>query len=87
MSDFNAELSELHQLVVDEELGLPATIDEFGRIQFEHPDLGELETVLREYNPEYMMIQCRLFQNDTRKKEDLIRLCNTVNGGSSPSCG
>jgi len=80
MSDYNEELSELHQLVVNEELGLPATIDEDGWIQFSHPDLGELETVLREYNPEYMMLQCRFFQDDTRKKDDLIRICNAVNG-------
>jgi hypothetical protein len=80
MSDYNEELSELHQLVVNEELGLPATIDEDGWIQFTHPDLGDLETVLREYNPEYMMVQCRFFQDETRKKEDLIRICNGVNG-------
>ena len=80
MSDYNEELSELHQLVVQEELGLPAEIDEFGWIQFTHPDLGECETVLREYNPEYMVIQCRFFQDETRKREDVMRICNRVNG-------
>ena len=81
MSDYNEELSELHQLVVQEELGLPATIDdESGWVQFTHPDLGEVAIVLREYNPEYMVISCTFFQDKTRKREDLMRVCNQVNG-------
>ncbi|MEA2569234.1 MAG: hypothetical protein QOI24_1235 [Acidobacteriota bacterium] len=81
MSDYNEELSELHQFVVSEGLGLPATIDEDGWIQFTHPGLGDVETVLREYNPEYMMVQCRFFSDDGRQKDDLIRVCNRVNNG------
>jgi hypothetical protein len=79
MSDYNEELSELHQHVVEDELGLPATIDDDGWIQFSYPEFGEFETVLREYNPEYMMLQCRFFHDEARQKDDLIRICNAVN--------
>jgi hypothetical protein len=81
MSDYNEALCELHQEVVQDELGLSAAIDEDGRIQFKDPDLGELIINLREYNPEYMNLHCVIFGDykGTRAPEDILRVCNSVN--------
>ncbi|MGD0498834.1 MAG: hypothetical protein ABSC23_10415 [Bryobacteraceae bacterium] len=73
------QLAELHQRVVQDELGLPATIDEAGYVNFEHPDLGELYISLNESIPEYMQFVCLFYRDETRALEDLMRVCNNVN--------
>ncbi len=51
------QLAELYQRVVQEELGLSATIDERDCVLFEHPDLGELFIGLNAAKaPEYMRL-------------------------------
>ncbi len=81
MPDYNQELSELHQYIVQEELDLPATIDDMGWILFTDSDLGEMELNLREYNPEFMKLTGVVFSDpkNTRAREDLLRACNTAN--------
>jgi hypothetical protein len=79
MADYNKKLSELHQRVVRDKLGVSATIDESGYVLFKHPDLGELEIVLREYNPEQMILQCTFDDYATRAREVLMQVCNSVN--------
>lgn len=78
--DYNRELSELHQRVVQDELGFVATIDELGWVQFKVPRLGECKIILREYHPEFMEFCCVFFQGKTqRPQEDFLRICNLVN--------
>jgi hypothetical protein len=80
--DYNVELSQLHQRVWQDELGLPATIDEDGWVQFGHTDLGDLQVILREYSPNAVKLSCRFFEDFTDKApahEDLMRICNEVN--------
>jgi predicted RNA-binding Zn ribbon-like protein len=81
VSDYNKELSELHQRVVQDEFGLSATIDDMGWILFEDSDLGEMTINLREYNQEYMNLHGVVFGDyeNTRAREDLLRGCNSVN--------
>jgi hypothetical protein len=81
MADYNVKLSQLHQRVVQAELQVLATIDEYGSVGFKDPDLGELRIALREYSPEFMMLECVVFEDHkgTRPREDLVRACITVN--------
>ncbi len=46
MADYNVRLSRLHHRVWQEELGLSATIDEFGWIQFESDALDSLTIII-----------------------------------------
>jgi hypothetical protein len=81
-ADYNVKRSQFHQRVWQEELGLSATIDEYGCVQFGHTDLGELEVILREYSPEGAKLSCKFFEDLTGKApahEDLMRICNRVN--------
>lgn len=81
MSDYNEELSELHQRVVQDELGVPATIDDIGWVEFKDSDLGEMTITLREYNPEFMRLHAVVFADtkDTRSRDRLLRACNSAN--------
>ncbi len=81
MADYNEELSELHQHVVQTELNLSATIDDMGWILFTDSDLGEMIINLREYNPEFMQLTGVVFADpkNTRAREDLLRACNSAN--------
>ena len=87
MADYNVKLSQLHQRVWQDELGLLATIGEHGDIQVKHPDLGELKIDLYEYSPEMMSLKCTFFgdydnpgsAHVARAHEDLMRICNSVN--------
>jgi len=82
MGDYNVKLSRLHHRVWQEELGVPATIDEYGWIQFSPTALGELSIVLREYSQEGMNLQCRIFEDFSDKApphQVLVQVCNTVN--------
>ncbi len=79
MADYNQRLSQLHQRVWQDELELPATIDEYGWIEFEPTALGELSIILREYNPEGMTLSIRFFDDPTYSRGDLMRICNSVN--------
>lgn len=65
---------------MQDELGLLATIDERGCVQVKHPDLGEVEIFLTDSRPEYMDIQCAIFNDYDRAHEDLMQICNIVNG-------
>ena len=79
MADYNKKLSELYRRVAEDELGVEATIDEYGWIQCEHPNLGEFQIVLREYSPEYMQIAVPFFDDQAVPREVLLRAANTVN--------
>lgn len=79
MADYNVELSQLHRRVWQDELGLPATIDEYGWVDFGSTDLGELCIMLREYSPERMTLSVKFFTDDTLSSTDLLRICNNVN--------
>lgn len=80
MSNHNAELSDLHRRVVQVVLQVPATIDEGGDVNFQHPYLGELSIDLDGSKPEWMdlvwMINRRI---ETHSFDDLVRICNEVN--------
>lgn len=80
MADYNVELSQLHQRVWQDCLGLPATIDEYGWVDFGSTAIGELSIVLREYNPESLKISVKFFTDEGRSSEDLMRICNEING-------
>lgn len=82
MTDYNVELSQLHQRVWQDEFGIPAEIDEYGWIQFGPTPLGELSIVLREYGQEGMKLQCKIFEDFSDKApahEALLQICNRVN--------
>lgn len=79
MADYNVELSQFHQRVWQDELGLPATIDEYGWVDFGSTDLGELCIMLREYSPERMTLSVKFFTDDTLSSTDLLRICNNIN--------
>lgn len=81
MSDYNEELSKLHQRVVQIVLQIPATIDDMGWILFNDSDLGEMTLNLREYNPEFMQLTGVVFEDyqNIRAYEDLLRACNSAN--------
>jgi hypothetical protein len=79
--DYNVELAELHQRVVQEELGLLATIDESGYVNFEN-ELGKLYIVLQKSIPEYMGLHCMFYRGETHALQNLRRICNSVNESS-----
>ena len=81
MSDYNEELSRLHQRVVQIVLQIPATIDDMGWILFNDSGLGDMIINLREYNPEFMKLHAVVFGDykNTRVREDLLRACNIAN--------
>jgi len=79
MADYNVELSQLHRRVWQDELGLPATIDEYGWVDFGSTDLGELCIMLREYSPDGMELSVKFFTDASVPNEDLLRICNNVN--------
>jgi len=82
MGDYNVRLSQLHLHVWQTVFGLPATIDEYGWIQFGETPLGELCVILREYSQEGMELQCRIwedFSDSAPKHDDVLRICNAVN--------
>ena len=82
-ADPKRQLAELYQRVVQDELGLLATIEEDGDVLFEHPDLGGLFISLNaEKDPECMRLMLPAFVVDATRwasLEDLIRICNRVN--------
>ncbi len=83
MSDPTRRLAELYQRVVQEELELPATIEEDGDVLFTHPELGDFFISLNaEKDPEYMKLVFPAFLFDATRdvaSEDLVRLCNNLN--------
>lgn len=79
MADYNLKLSQFHQRVWQNALGLPATIDEYGGIQFGSTSLGELSIFLHEYIPEGLELKLRFFDDRTSPCNDLIQICNSVN--------
>ncbi|HXU34774.1 MAG TPA: hypothetical protein VN937_00140 [Blastocatellia bacterium] len=75
-------LAELYQRVVQDELGLLATIEEDGDILFEHPDLGGFFISLNaEQDPEYMKLMLPAFFDATRgvSRDHLVQICNRIN--------
>lgn len=79
MSDYNAELSDLYRRVVQSEFQVPATIDEGGDVNFQHPYLGELSISLDGSKPEWMDLVWMINRIETHAFEDLVRICNDVN--------
>jgi hypothetical protein len=82
MSDPGRQLAELYQRVVQDELGLIATIAEDGDILLEHPDLGEFFISLNaDQDPEYMKLMLPAFFDATRgvSRHDLVQICNRIN--------
>lgn len=82
MSDPRQQLAELYQRVVQDELGLLATIDELGCVLFEHPDIGRFFIGLNAAKaPEYMKLTLSGFFDATQGVgyEDLVRICNKLN--------
>lgn len=79
MADYNVELSQLHHRVWQDELGLPATIDEYGWIDFGTTNIGEMCIMLREYSPDGMELSVKFFTDAAIPNEDLLRICNSVN--------
>jgi len=79
MADYNVKLSQFHQRVWQDELEAPATIDEYGWVQFGPTSLGELSIILREYNPEGLKLEVLFFNDKTPLHDDLLRICNRVN--------
>ncbi|MEA2569233.1 MAG: hypothetical protein QOI24_1234 [Acidobacteriota bacterium] len=83
MSDPKRLLAELYQRVVQDELGLLATIEDDGDVLFRHPDLGDFFISLNaEKDPEYMKLVFPAFLFDETRgvaPEDLIRVCNKLN--------
>lgn len=82
MSDARRQLAELYQRVVQDELGLAATIEEDGDILFEHPDLGGFFLSLNaDRDPEYMRLMLPTFFDSTRgvSRDDLVQICNRIN--------
>lgn len=47
MLDPSRQLAELYQRVVQDELGLEATIEDDGDVLFEHPELGGFSSLSR----------------------------------------
>ncbi len=79
MADYNVKLSQFHQRVWQDMLGLPATIDENGWIQFGDTSLGELAIVLREYNPEGMKLEVNFAAVPGRSQSEVLQILNNVN--------
>lgn len=79
MADYNVELSQLHHRAWQDELGLPATIDEYGWVDFGTTNIGEMCIMLREYSPDGMELSVKFFTDSTVPNEDLLRICNSVN--------
>src|ERR1041385_1948588 len=82
MADYNVELSRLHHRVWQEELGVAATIDEYGWIQFSPTAFGELSVGLRGYSQEGIKLECVIFEDFSDKAPShqvLVEVCNTVN--------
>lgn len=79
MADYNLQLSQFHQQVWQNALGLPATIDEHGGIQFGLTSLGELSISLSQYSPEQMELRLRFFDDQTSNCNDVMQVCNSVN--------
>jgi len=76
------QLAELYQRVVQEELGLPATIDDRDCVVFEHPELGNFFIGLNAMKaPEYMRLSLPAFFDASQgiAREDLLLLCNHLN--------
>ncbi len=76
------QLAELYQRVVQEELGLSATIDEQESVLFEHPELGTFFIGLNAAKmPEYMRLSLPGFFDASQgvARDDLVRLCNHLN--------
>ena len=82
MSTPGQQLAELYQRVVQEELGLPAVIDDRDCVVFEHPELGNFFIGLNAVKaPEYMRLSLPAFFDASRgiAREDLVHLCNHLN--------
>ena len=81
--DPGRKLAELYQRVVQDELGLSATIEEDGDVLFDHPDLGGFFISLNaEKDPECMRLMLPAFAFDATRwaaLEDLMRICNGIN--------
>jgi hypothetical protein len=76
-------LAKLYKSVIEEELGLLATIDEDGDVRFKHPDLGGFYlSINEEKDPEYMMLVFPAFFDAKQgvSEEKLMEICNTLNG-------
>ncbi len=75
-------LAAMYKRVVEQELGLIASIDEDGDVAFRHPDLGTLFVSLSEDDPEFMHIVYPGFTTSDRlalSSAALLDLINTVN--------
>jgi len=86
MATINANLSELHLRVWQEELGLSAKISEYGHIEFGRQGPGTLTIFLAGADPGRATIQYR-FVDDYfdigLTTESALDVCNTVNMFSS----
>jgi hypothetical protein len=77
------KLAELYQRVVQEELGLVATIDEDDDVVFKHPDVGTMFFSLdAERDPEFLRLVFPRFVNAEElgvTHEQMLDVLNTVN--------
>lgn len=74
--------AEMYQRVVQDELGLIATIDEDNDVRFKHPDMGSFFFSLdAEHDPEFLMLVYGAFFDAKQgvSREELRRLCISVN--------
>lgn len=82
----NKALAELYQTVVQEELGMIATIDSDNDVLFKYPELGTLFFSLdAERDPEYLMLVFPSFADAKTlevNREQLLLAINTVNNRS-----
>lgn len=83
MLDPSRQLAELYQRVVQDELGLEATIEDDGDVLFEHPEMGGFFISLSvAFDPGYMKLALPSFCDVSGvERDDLLRICNTVNVG------
>ena len=81
MSDPRRQLAELYQRVVQDELGLAATIEEDGDVLFDHPEMGGFFISLSvAADPGYMKLGLPAFFDVSGvAREVLVRSCNRVN--------
>lgn len=83
MSDPKRDLAELYQRVVQDELGLEATIDDDRDVSFRYPELGLFYFLLNAEDPECMRLTYAFLDATCGiAREELTTLCNTVNRGA-----
>lgn len=76
------QLAEMYQRVVQEGLGLLATVDDDGDVAFRHPDLGHMFFDINARDPEFMRLVYPRFVDETELSvthEALLQAINDTN--------